>query len=216
MLSEVEIKALVLQEFLRQGRILANSLVFNEMNLAGKVRRLDLAYVTNNEMVAIEIKSERDSLFRLPGQLDEYSKYFDRIVVVAASKFVSQIISMVDSSVEIFEVSQEGLKVCRRGKKVASVKKESYVELMTKREVLILAKMVGIRTSDLPMYELKVEVLDRIGKLSKEKVKAVLLHGFEKRFSLSSNRFFKKVLECQRVVSEDVALLSPYAPMRVG
>lgn len=211
MLSEVQIKSLVLQKLLQQKKITADSLAFNELNLAGKVRRVDLAYITNKEMVAIEVKSERDSLARLSGQLSEYTKYFDRVIVVAATKFISSITLISDPAIEIWEVHQGEIKIHRRGKKLSSIKKESYLDLMTKREVSNLAKMLSIRADNLPMYEMKVEVIKKINRLSKEKVKSVLLEGLSKRFTLPSNRFLNKVLKDQRVEARDVALLSPYA-----
>lgn len=209
MLSEVEIKAMILERLLREGKITEESLVFNEMSLSGKARRLDLAYITKGEMVAIEVKSEKDTLSRLPGQLSEYLKYFDRIIVVAAPKFIQEIISLTDSAVEVWEVSELELKVIRKGRKVKSIRKESYLNLMTKREVSILARMARIET-DLPMYDLKIELLKKIRIISKDKVKSVLISGLTKRFSLPSNRFLLMVCNSKCVSTRDVLLLSPY------
>ena len=71
-MGEKEFKAAVLERLLALGEIDLTTLVFSEMSLARKSRRVDLGYIRNNEMVAIEIKSEKDSLYRLEGQLEEY------------------------------------------------------------------------------------------------------------------------------------------------
>lgn len=214
MLSEVEIKAKILEKLLRDGKIQKESLIFNEMNLSGKARRLDLAYITRGEMVAIEVKSEKDSLSRLSGQLDEYLKYFDRVVVVAASRFTNEIISLAHSEVEVLEISGDEFKTIRRGRKIKAISKESYLSLMTKREVSILARMAGIKAGNLPMYDLKVEVMKKMRTLSKERIKGVLIEGLTKRFALPSNRFLLKVYDSKQVSAADVPLLSPYLLMQ--
>lgn len=211
MSSEIEIKAMVLERLLCEGRFSDSSaLVFNEMSLAGKSRRLDLGYVQDRKMVAIEIKSEKDSLLRLSGQLDEYRKYFDRVVVVAASKFVDGVVQIAGSDVEVWAVSQGEVEIVRRGRLIKGVSKVSYLDLMTKREISILAKMVGIRVGDTAMYELKAAVANSLKRVSAERVKDVLLEGFRNRFGLASNRFLRKALEAGGVNSSDIHLLSPY------
>lgn len=211
MSSEIEIKAMVLERLLCEGRFSDSStLVFNEMSLAGKSRRLDLGYVQDRKMVAIEIKSEKDSLFRLHGQLEEYRKYFDRVIVVAASKFIKSVREVASDDVEIWEVSGGSVEVVRRGKQVKGINKVSYLDLMTKREVAKLAKVIGISVGDASMYDLKFEVANSLNRVSVERVKDVLLEGFRNRFGLASNRFLRKVLEAGKVDSCDIPLLSPY------
>jgi hypothetical protein len=210
MSSEREIKAIVLDRLLKSGKIGADSLVFSEMSLAGKVRRIDLGYILKKEMVAIEIKTEKDTLLRLSGQLEEYRKYFDRVVVVVAPKFVEGVIAVADPDVEIWKVSCGEVVVVRKGRLIKLITKESYLSLMTKREVALLARKIGVMPGELPMYDLKVEVLSKLSKISKNKVKDVLLEGLFKRFGMASNRFLKKVDSLGRVSVSDVPLLSPH------
>lgn len=209
-MGEKEIKAAVLDKLLKAGQIDFSSLVFSEMNLARKARRVDLGYIRNQEMVAIEIKSEKDSLFRLAGQLEEYRKYFDRIIVAVAGKYVKGVLAIADDDVAVWEVTSDGLKVIRKGRLIKNISKQNYLELMTKREVSLLARRIGIIPSDLAMYELKVEVSSRLNKISKSDVKDILLDGISKRFGMPSNRFLAKVCAFGSVRPPDVILLSPY------
>ncbi|MBM6444192.1 MULTISPECIES: MmcB family DNA repair protein [unclassified Pseudomonas] len=209
-MGEKEIKTTVLDKLLKTGQIDFSSLVFSEMNLARKARRVDLGYIRNQEMVAIEIKSEKDSLFRLEGQLEEYRKYFDRVIVAVAGKYVEGVLAIADDDVAVWEVTSDGLKVIRKGRLIKNISKQNYLELMTKREVSLLARRIGIIPSDLAMYELKMEVSSRLNKISKSDVKDILLDGISKRFSMPSNRFLAKVCAFGSVRPSDVILLSPY------
>lgn len=60
------------------------------------------------------------------------------------------------------------------------------------------------------MYELKIEVVSRLNKISKADVKRILLDGISKRFTLPSNRFLTAVVGRGKVEVDDVSLLSPY------
>ncbi|MEA1030712.1 sce7726 family protein [Pseudomonas sp. N-137] len=209
-MGEKEVKSLVLNSLLMSGRIAQSTLVFSEMSLAKKVRRVDLGFIQGSEMVAIEVKSEKDSLFRLLGQVDEYRKYFDRVVVAVAPKFTKSVLAVAEDDVAVWEVSSGGVRVVRKGRLIKNISKESYIDLMTKREVSILAKRVGLKPEKLAMYELKVEVLSRLRKASKADIKEILLNGIQKRFGLASNRFLSKVRSSGNVNVADVDLLSPY------
>ncbi|WP_349972369.1 sce7726 family protein [Pseudomonas caspiana] len=209
-MDEKEIKAMVLDRLLQTGQIGASSLVFNEMHLAKKNRRIDLGYVRLEEMIAIEVKSEKDSLFRLEGQVLEYRKYFDRVVVVAAPKFSAAVMTLVDDDVAVWEVSSCGIRVVRRGRLIKESSKNDYLSLMTKREVSQVAKKLDIAAEKFAMYELKIEVLKKISKISKADMKTILLDGVHKRFGMASNRFLSKVIVAGAVSSSDVTLLSPY------
>jgi hypothetical protein len=192
-MGEKEIKAAVLDKLLKAGQIDLSSLVFSEMNLARKARRVDLGYIRDQEMVAIEIKSEKDSLFRLEGQLEEYRKYFDRVIVAVAGKYVEGVLAIAEDDVAVWEVTSDGLKVIRKGRLIKNI-----------------SRRIGITPSDLAMYELKMEVSSRLNKISKSDVKDILLGGISKRFSMPSNRFLVKVCAFGSVRPSDVVLLSPY------
>ncbi len=52
-----------------------------EMEICAGKARADMA-VISDQLIGIEIKGPQDNLDRLPGQVDKYSKCFDRVVLV--------------------------------------------------------------------------------------------------------------------------------------
>lgn len=210
MSSEIDIKALVLNRILMYEGERNLSLVFNEMSLAGKERRLDLGYLLKDRLVAIEIKSEKDTLSRLTGQLAEYRKYFDKIVLVVAKKFTASALLLTTTDIELWEVDNGCIKIVRKGRLIKDINKCSYLDLMTRREIELVARELKLSVSGLPVYELKQAVLNRVGRISKERIKNVLLDGFHKRFGLASARFMKVARAKGVVAPQDVPLLSPH------
>lgn len=61
----------------------ADTLMLDELGILNGATRIDIA-VINGQMEGFELKSERDTLERLPAQRDLYNKVFDRISIVVA------------------------------------------------------------------------------------------------------------------------------------
>ncbi|WP_353228496.1 sce7726 family protein [Pseudomonas qingdaonensis] len=103
MLSEKEIKILLI-DWLFDKKMVDDAVIINEMVVANWSRRADMA-VANGRLYGFEIKSQFDSLRRLPGQLESFQEHFDKVVVVAAPKFISAIERDYPDSIGILEVS---------------------------------------------------------------------------------------------------------------
>lgn len=71
-----------------------DTLIIDEFPVCNKECRVDVALV-NGEISGYEIKSARDSLARLPGQRDAYNRVFDRVVLVAATRHLQEILKLV-------------------------------------------------------------------------------------------------------------------------
>lgn len=65
----------------------------NELSLCGQVR-VDVA-VMNGEFAGYELKSERDTLTRLPVQIDVYSRVLDRATLVVAARHYERALRVV-------------------------------------------------------------------------------------------------------------------------
>lgn len=74
----------------RQHEGCPNTGIIHELRIPRPSARADLA-VINGEMVGYEIKSDVDSLARLPRQIRAFNNVFDRSYVVAAEKHVSNV-----------------------------------------------------------------------------------------------------------------------------
>jgi hypothetical protein len=65
----------------------ANTRIVEEMGVWSGTVRIDIA-VINGELWGYELKSERDTLERLPTQANIYSKVFDRVTLVVGTRHV--------------------------------------------------------------------------------------------------------------------------------
>ncbi|MCY1305105.1 hypothetical protein D9M70_548890 [compost metagenome] len=106
------------------------------------------------------------------------------------------------------------VRTVRKGRKVKGVRKESYLDLMTKREVVQLARKLKIPYDGIPVFDLKAQVLSKARTVSKSTMKNVVIDGLLKRFGMPSSRFFSKVIPVRHVAVRDVGLLSPYTLYR--
>ncbi|MCG5538982.1 sce7726 family protein [Halorhodospira sp. 9622] len=68
--------------------------VVEEMGVWSGSVRVDVA-VINGELSAFELKSERDTLERLPKQAELYNQVFDRVTLVSASRHLSKALSCI-------------------------------------------------------------------------------------------------------------------------
>ncbi|TOG98235.1 hypothetical protein CGI90_26305, partial [Vibrio parahaemolyticus] len=116
-LLESELKALTLNHMLAKGYLIETDVISNEYLLRSSSRRADMVISKNGELWAFEIKSEADSLSRLNGQVDAYLKYFDKVIVVSASKHVRNVMNSVPKEVAVWEVRGSNIVVVQRGRK---------------------------------------------------------------------------------------------------
>lgn len=68
----------------------------------GKIADLILLY--KGETYAVEIKSDSDSLNRIDGQLHEYKKMFNYVVVVCGEKYKKELIQRLPKDVGLYQV----------------------------------------------------------------------------------------------------------------
>jgi hypothetical protein len=71
-----------------------NTRIVEEMGLWSGTVRIDVA-VINGELSGYELKSDRDTLSRLPAQSALYSKIFDRLYLIVGSRHVSKAAALV-------------------------------------------------------------------------------------------------------------------------
>lgn len=72
----------------------SNTRIVEEMNVWSGTVRIDLA-VINGELSGFELKSDRDTLKRLPLQAEIYSRVFDRVTLVVGHKHASKSIPLI-------------------------------------------------------------------------------------------------------------------------
>ena len=83
-LSEADIRPAVIKQASMQGRRGSDAVIIPELDLRG-LARADVALV-DGRMIGWEIKSDRDSLRRLPNQVVVYSRVFDMVHLVVTER----------------------------------------------------------------------------------------------------------------------------------
>jgi hypothetical protein len=80
-MTEAEIRADIKARLSTLVRDVENGVIVEEMGICDGKARADLA-VISSLLIGIEIKGPDDNLDRLPAQIDQYSKCFDKVLLV--------------------------------------------------------------------------------------------------------------------------------------
>ena len=118
--------------------------IIEELDLCVGEARIDLAII-DGKSLGIEIKSDHDTLERLPKQIEVYSRVFDRVVIVSGFKLLNQILCSVPDwwGVATVTTSNQGILKYRslRNSKINYNKDPfSNAQLLWKSEMLDLLK----------------------------------------------------------------------------
>lgn len=123
--------------------------IIPEMAICDGQSRVDIA-VANGNLYGYEIKSDADTLDRLPLQQEFYNKTFDKVFIVVGTKYQSVIENYIPDWWGVYVASYNKnqsivFKQKRRGRKNQSICAESLLELLWKEEIEELLKIHGFR-----------------------------------------------------------------------
>lgn len=77
-------------------------------------RVVDILAIIKGKTYAIEIKSAADNTKRLSGQIEEYQKVFDYIIVVASKKHCASIMAQIDKSIGLYAIDGSQITLLKR------------------------------------------------------------------------------------------------------
>ncbi|PZR78790.1 MAG: hypothetical protein DLM65_12075 [Candidatus Aeolococcus gillhamiae] len=123
--------------------------LFDEFWVPRSNERADIALVSR-EMNGYEIKTDRDTLRRLPRQAPAYGRVFDRCTAVVASRHSSAVIDMLPEWWGIVEISVNGtvgFTVTRGARANPEVDPETLVRLLWRDEAFIALVRLGAEPS---------------------------------------------------------------------
>lgn len=179
-MRDIDIRKALLKSFQKQYRKDKDTLIVQELGLCQGNARIDLAIV-NGLIHGCEIKSDRDTLNRLPGQQDIYNRVLDCVTVVAGSRHLSKIEKLVPNWWGVSEAKYKNNKLTiikvRPRKKNTTVEPSALVQLLWRDEALsilmqrnlhegVVSKPRGIiwgrLVEHLSLDELRFEVRKRI------------------------------------------------------
>ncbi|MBU3824936.1 MAG: sce7726 family protein [Candidatus Oceanisphaera merdipullorum] len=204
-LLETEIKSLVLTHLITKGILTSTDTIFNEFTVDNASRRVDLAITKGNELWAFEIKSEADTLVRLKGQIETYSKYFDKVFVIVASKHTESALKFVSKSIALWEINGKELIIKQKGQKKLIRNPSSFIDMMNIPDLVKVANNNGLKLKSKRREDL-VNVLIKINAsiLRKAALKAII-----NKYHFSSKVFFDRVID-RTITSDDISLLSRF------
>lgn len=136
---DIDIRIELKRKFAIQYPPSSDTLIIEEMGLCQGISRVDIA-VINGEINGYEIKSESDTLERLPGQVEIYSQVLDNVTLVAGKNHLNKIYDIIPKwwSVLIAEYQQDKVKIYkeREGYSNPSVNPFSLAQLLWREEAL--------------------------------------------------------------------------------
>ncbi|GKX27839.1 hypothetical protein SH1V18_03190 [Vallitalea longa] len=122
--------------------------VVEEMDVCMGTSRIDMA-VLNGKLHGYEIKSEQDTLERLPDQIESYNKIFDTMTIVTGEKHVSKVMKIVPDWWGVYYVSLNKKKPVLKRKRQVKKNKEIDIfylsQLLWKNELCELLIDNGIK-----------------------------------------------------------------------
>ncbi len=136
----------------------SNTVFIEELGICQGRGRIDIA-VVNGKLHGYEIKSDRDSLRRLPRQVEVYSRVVDRATLVVGRRYLAKSLTLVPDwwGVIQVELGAEGVyfKTIRQGCSNPNVEARALVELLWRDDAISLlderGEAYGVRSKPRPV-----------------------------------------------------------------
>jgi len=145
--SDAEIREALHTKRLSHSIECPHTLVIDELGLAHAKSRVDVA-VINGSIHGYEIKSEKDTLSRLPFQLETYEQALEKLTIVCAPRHTASVNKISPDWVGILEASRGArgginFRSVQRGRKNPTVAPEVMAQLLWKPELVKLLTTLG-------------------------------------------------------------------------
>lgn len=141
--------------------------IIEELSICDGIARADIA-VANGIMHGFEIKSDLDSLERLPNQTECYDFTFDKVTIVVGRKFEDKIVESIPEhwGIEVAYLNRFGdvtIKKIRNSKINTNVDSNKLLDLLWNNEIKKLLKNYKIKGySTMKREQLKETVIENI------------------------------------------------------
>lgn len=146
-MRDLDIREILRETTLKKFISDSNSKVVDELSLPITKSRIDIA-VVNGHLHGFEIKSDKDTLNRLPHQIEGYTKVFDYLTVVTENKHHKKLLELLPEWV--------GVQVCiktLKNFKVVTIRKSSFNR---NKEGFFLAKLLWRAEVERILYNEKI------------------------------------------------------------
>lgn len=147
-MNDQDIRTVLKAELMRRYAKDNNTLVLDEVGIRHGAARIDLV-VVNHQLHGYEIKSDRDSLKRLPDQIRAYGSIMDRVTLVVGYRHAYEALKMVPKwwGVRLAETETQSGTVMLSGARPArnnpKVDLDAVVALLWRGEALAILEEMG-------------------------------------------------------------------------
>lgn len=144
MLNDSQVRKMLLDELNAMYDGDPNTRIINELGIDFGSSRIDVA-VVNGMIHGYEIKSDVDTLERLPRQMEFYNKLFQRVTIVASRKFYDRICTEVPKWWGIKIISADNTRLINKRKGGLNNKqdKNTLLRLLWKKDLEELVDRLG-------------------------------------------------------------------------
>ena len=133
--------------------------LLEEFKMPRPSARIDVALV-NGEMTGFEIKSDRDTLTRLPLQIPAFSKFFDRVSLVTTKKHLEEARLTIPKWWGIIVFREDGsFDVTRSSKRNTKIDAASFLFALSKAELTLVARATSVSIPSASKKDAIVELL---------------------------------------------------------
>ncbi len=135
--TDLDIRKVILSNLYREYQEDPETMILEEVGLCQGEARIDIA-VVNGTIHGFEIKSDQDSLKRLPGQIEIYSRALCKVTLVVGTKHLNRALKIIPKWWGVIAVIEKSeyirLKVKRKGKSNPSLDSSALVQLLWRDE----------------------------------------------------------------------------------
>lgn len=146
-MKDIDIRRELRKTFLSHYLEDPDTRVIEELGLCQGSNKIDIA-VINSSLVGCEIKSEEDTLLRLPSQIEAYNKIFDFLYIITNEKHLNKITKIIPGFWGILVVKKVGneCSIIMKRKPTLNhlVNPEFLVQLLWKDEAIEILRKEGI------------------------------------------------------------------------
>ncbi|WP_460107606.1 sce7726 family protein [Pseudomonas sp. H1_F01] len=144
--AEARLKAAVIDRLINSGILDENSVLVSELTVDNWTHRTDIV-LANGRLWGFELKSEKDSLSRLPAQIKSFSRHFEKFVLVVSKKFEKRVLELIKDAngVGLWVASNNGEITEKIRPRAKLISPEASISLITATELRRLLTANGIK-----------------------------------------------------------------------
>lgn len=140
---ENRLKAAIIERLYAARHVVGDAVLISEMVVDNWARRADVV-LANGRLWGFEVKSEQDSLNRLPGQIESFNRAFEKLTIVTVPKFEYAVREMLPEGVGLWVEVPDGSLKERIRARASELSKSAAMQHMTATELRQLLSCNGI------------------------------------------------------------------------